>query len=105
MQTEKSSASMFAANRVNNGQSHSLDSILIITFLLDIARHVINFEVCADWKRHNQGGIYTGSSDRGARWFPCEGEKEPGASFCKIWKKHKCAPFLGGMKACKHTLP
>ena len=54
MQTEKSSHSMFAANRVNNGQSHSLDVILIITFLLDIGRHVINFEVCADLTQPKQ---------------------------------------------------
>ena len=39
---------MFAANRVNNGQSHWLDITQIITFLLDIARHVISHEVCAD---------------------------------------------------------
>ena len=58
MQTEKSSPSMFAANRVNNGQSHSLDVILIITFLLDIARHVINFEFCADLKAHNQNKLF-----------------------------------------------
>ena len=49
---------MFADDRVNNGQSHSLDVILIITFLLDIARQVTNFEVCADTEVHNQNKLF-----------------------------------------------